>query len=241
MSLLSAQSTLDILQRLYRHVAPVLPPKLDQEVVTAIEKLQKKRTLKRDAAEEVLLRLGKKVWPYRKAFEEFLRSYESHMGDQFLRAHISRPLKKRYDQFVAHGGGLRELQCGRPASFFTSEERVELCEVLVQMKMTLRKFVVQVIKSTEKKRFDDKVASFSGILADIESNLAELHAMAEEHSDHPEFQAEMRAHIEGFEQGICLLGPEVDVAAVCSATEHFAGRKHEMRVRGRSLSLGGHR
>jgi len=228
----SARHTIAIFERLYNYVESVLPIELNQDVVSALEQVKNNYELSVEEIEDTMITFGRYVWPYRKAFEEFLAIYEGRVGEQFMLSHSSVQIKKRYQDFKLHGGSLRDLHSGRPANFFTSEERVKLCEVLVNMNQSLRKHVVQLIKSTESKKFKVSVAEFAQILLEIEQELGFIRCIADSEQEHPQLASEMRAQVRGFDHGFCLLGPEVDFIAVCNMRGHFEGRKKEMKVRG---------
>jgi len=233
----SARHTIAIFERLHDHVDPVLPLELNQDMVSALDQVKNNYELSVEEIEETMIAFGRYVWPYRKAFEEFLAIYEGRVGEQFLLSHASRQMKKRYQDFKLHGGSLRDLHSGRPANFFTSEERVELCEVLVNMNQSLRKHVVQLIKSTDHKKFEARVAEFAQILLEIEQELDLIRRIADSEQEHPQLASEMRAQVRGFEHGFCLLGPEIDFTAVCNIRGHFEGRKKELKVKGYVFSI----
>ncbi len=232
----SAQYTISIFERLYNHVEPILPMELRQDMATALEQVKNNYELSLEEIEDTMITFGRYVWPYRKAFEEFIAVYEGHIGENFLISHSSRKMKKRYQDFKLHGGSLRDLHSGRPASFFTSDERIELCEVLVSMNQSLRQHAVQSIRSTDSKKFEAKVAEFAQILLEIEQELDVIRRIADSEQEHPQLASEMRAQVRGFEYGFCLLGPEVDFAAVCNMRGHFEGRRREFKVKGISLA-----
>jgi hypothetical protein len=103
---------------------------------------------------------------------------------------------------------------------------------LIEVKNEIRATAVQAIKSTEAGRFEARVAEFQNIFSRIEATLHHLERMADEEQEHPHLASEIRAQIRGFEHGLCFLGPEADVGAICLAPEYFGGRKREIKVRG---------
>lgn len=227
----SVHHTIDIFERLCDYVLPVLPAKIKTEMSHALEHLHNDYSLSVESVEDTMIVFGKLVWPYRKAYAEVLYAYEGKIGEKFLLAHLPKDVKKRYQEFVVCGGNFRDLHSGAPAKFFSSEERGILCGVLVNLQQDIRKHVVQAIHSTEQKVFNKKVKEFSAILEKIEHQLDTLRMMADAEQEHPQLAEEIRAHVRGFDLGLCFLGPEISFEDLCRLPDHFTGRKHELKVR----------
>lgn len=227
----SVRHTLWIFERLRSETPPLVPKEISADMDQALEQIRSNFDLTLEELEGTFIVFGKKLWPYRKAFEEFLDVSEARLGEKFLLAQLSRGLKQRYEAFKTHGGELRDLHTGSPASFFTASERNELCSALVEMNHEIRKHTVQAVLATERRRYEQRVVEFQIILDDIEKRLDTLRRMADDEQEHPELASEIRAQIRAFEYGLCLLGPEHRYEAVCMAEEHYLGRKEEKRMR----------
>lgn len=223
--------TIDIFERLCDYILPVLPVKIKVEMTHALEHLQNDYSLSVESVEDTMIVFGKLVWPYRKAYSEVLYAYEGKIGEKFLFAHLPKSIKKRYQEFVACGGDFRDLHSGAPAKFFSVEERGALCGILVDLQRDIRKHVIQAIHSTEQKIFNKKVKEFSAILEKIEGHLDTLRIMADAEQEHPQLAEEIRAHVRGFDLGLCFLGPEISFDDLCRLPEHFTGRKRDLKVR----------
>lgn len=224
---MSVKYTIDIFARLQRDLAPLVPKEVKADMQQAITQMKENYDLTIDELEDTIISFGKKIWPYRKAFEEFLDTHEAAVGEGFLVAGLSREMKQRYRDFKAYGGTLRDLHVGSPATFFSAEERGFLCEALVEMNLNIRRHTTQSVLSVERQKYENKVVEFQIILDDIEKRLDTLRLMAEGEQEHPELAAEIREQIKSFEFGLCLLGPAHQYEAVCNAEEHFVGRKKE--------------
>lgn len=227
----TVRHTIDIFERLCDYVMPVLPDRIKMEMTHALEHLQNDYSLSVESVEDTMIVFGKLVWPYRKAYSEVLYAYEGKIGEKFLLTHLPRTLKKRYQGFVACGGNFRDLHSGAPATFFSVEERGQLCGILVDLQQDIRKHVIQAIHSTEQKVFTKKVKEFAAILEKIEGQLDSLRLTADTEQEHPQLAEEIRAHVRGFDLGLCFLGPEISFEDLCRLPEHFVGRKKELKVR----------
>lgn len=222
--------TIQIFDELCRHLPPLVPQKVATDMVAASVQIKNDPSLTVTAVEDALIAFGKKIWPYRKAFEEFLELYEGKLGESLLIVQLSSTLKRRYHEFVVCGGTYRDLHGGRPALFFSSAERTELCAALIAVSDAVRAHTIQAVFGIERQQYEERIREFTSILEGIEDQLQLLRKMAEDEQEHPSLAAEIRAQIRSFEYGLCLLGPRHSYEAVCQAPEHFVGRKKEKEM-----------
>ena len=225
------QHTIAIFRQLYDFVAAVLPADLRDEMNHALEHVENDTDLSRDDIEETMIIFGKRVWPYRKALQERIELHEGTIGDQFFKSALDRPMKRRFDEFVEHGGTLRDIHSGAPAHFFSAEERVSLNHALVDMHLQIRAYALQHLKGLGAKEFQAHVNEFSNVLKDLDAELDHIRTMADDVQEHPLLAREMREHVRGFEHGLAFLGPEYTHEEVLNAKHHFIGRKKELVVR----------
>ncbi|PIR03258.1 MAG: hypothetical protein COV60_01270 [Candidatus Magasanikbacteria bacterium CG11_big_fil_rev_8_21_14_0_20_43_7] len=226
------QYTIEIFHHLYDFVCDVLPPSLREEMEHAMDHVGHDTDLSRKDIEDTMIIFGKKVWPYRKALQEIIELHEGKMGDQFFRSILSRTMKKRFEEFLQHGGTLRDIHSGASAHFFSVEERTELNHALVDTHQHLKTYALQHIRALGEREFAQRVQEFADILTKLEAELDHIRTMADDTQEHPMLAREMREHVRGFEHGLCFLGPEYTEEEVYTAKEHFAGRKREYVVRG---------
>lgn len=222
--------TIDIFEKMAQNLPPLLPDAIKKEVEHGLEHLQNDASLSLDDVEEVVISLGKKVWPYWKAFDEFIDLYEGKLGEKFLLGKLPLEMKKRYKEFKEYGGGYRDLYSGHPAEFFTYEERLLLCEALVDVDGDIRRHVAQSVLSTNKEKYQDRIVEFQTILDDIEKRLDTLRLMADDEGEHPQIAEEIREQVRAFEQGLCLLAPHTRYEAVCSAEDYFDSRREHKNL-----------
>lgn len=219
--------TLNIFKQLYKQMPPLVPQEIRDDMKSALEQIENNFSLTLNELEDTIIVFGKQVWPYRQAFQEFVDVYKGRLGEKFLLQKMSSSLKRRYEDFEAHGGDFRALYSGGPLGFFSAEERIELCEVLVSVNKLVWEHVVQVVVSTERRDYEEKVIEFSQVLDDIEKRLDTLRQTADDEQEHPELAAEIREQVRSFEFGMSALGPSMNHFAVCQAEGFFAERKLE--------------
>lgn len=220
--------TLNIFEQFYRKVREYIPRELreEMEAILADEMNLERMTL--EELEDVMIACGRRAWAYRKAYNDVERMLEERVGESFLLQRLTPNMKRAYHSFAAVGGTIKELRSGSPAAYFTSAERVKLCEAFVEMEQDVDRFSLQAIHSTEVKFFTEKLREYTLLLNEIEAQMDVLRAMAEKESEHKQLHDEILAQVRGFEFGFCFLAEETEHAAVCRAVEHFSGRKKEM-------------
>ncbi|PIT86852.1 MAG: hypothetical protein COU33_00870 [Candidatus Magasanikbacteria bacterium CG10_big_fil_rev_8_21_14_0_10_43_6] len=218
-----------LFERLCRQIPPLVPDSIQKDMSNALEQVQDNVSLTLEELEDTVVSFGKKLWPYREAFLEFYRVYEGHMGETFLMQKMSPHLKKKYRLFKEMGGTFRDFHEGGTMDLFTSEDRVELCEFLVDVNREIWEYTVQKVLSTDRLQYEDRIKEFETIFEQVEKKIDALHTMADDEQEHPELAAEIREHIRGFEQGVSLLGPKVGFEALCEP-DYFEGRRQEKKM-----------
>ena len=198
-----------------------------------LENLENNSSISLEEIEDKMTKFGYEIWPWNQAYKYFLAVIQEQLGDHFLLPQMSEGLREKYLDFKSFGGGLKDLQTGRSAVFFTPEERAELCAVLVNMQTQLRDYVNRDLVGVNKKQYLNKIEEYEKLLEKIKSRLESLrHLVTKEEKDSVLIQ-EINSKIRDFEHGLCLLGAELDYGAVCQAEDFFAGRKIELsRLRG---------
>lgn len=226
----TVQHTLQIFEKLYRDLPPLVPQEVASDMQKALEQLQHNHSLGIEELEDTMIVFGKAIWPFRRAFVEFLDVYEGRMGEQLLLQILFPEVKKSYKEFVAHGGTFRDLHAGGGLDFFETDHRTALCEALIETRRALRNHAAQAVLSTDKQEYMHRVFEFQTILDDIEKRLETLRTMADSEQEHPELATEIREGVRGFEYGLCSLGPDIQYDAVCEAVPHFEGRRIDKKA-----------
>jgi hypothetical protein len=227
------QSTVELFRHLYKNIPPLVPTEIKEKMKHALGHLESDQTMTLDEVEDTMIEFGYELWPWNQAYKEFLVAAENAVGEHFLLPRLSPGLHKKYQDFIHYGGTLRDLHSGRPADYFTVEERQELSERLVDLQQDLDSYAKQEVTGLQKSRYLKRVQEFTELLDKIEQNLNMLRDLADKEQDHPTLANEIRSKIKGFEYGLCLLGPELDYEAVFQSIDFFQGRKHDLnRLRG---------
>jgi len=223
---------------LYNHLPPLFPEEVALEMKNELENLENNSGQSLDRIEDKMIRFGYDIWPWNQAYKYFLDIARDQLGEHFLLPQMSGGLREKYLVFKVYGGQLKDLQTGRPAAFFTPEERAELCGELVDMQVQLNDYVSRDLMGVNKKQYFNKIDEYEKLLEKIKSNLESLRGMVAKEENGSVLAAEINSKIRDFEHGLCLLGAELDYEAVCRAPDFFAGRKIELgRLRGVNIPM----
>ena len=232
------QSTIKLFWYLYNHLPPLFPEEAALEMKNELLNLENHPGATLPDIENKMIEFGYAIWPWNQAYKYFLTVAEERFGDHFLLPQMSDGLREKYLSFKEFGGTLKDLRTGGPASFFTSEERVELCGELVQTRLQLRSYLDRDLVGINRKQYLNKVEEYENLIEKIKANLNFLRVLARAEEDHPALADEINSKIRDFEYSLCSLGAELDYEAVCQAKDFFVGRKVELsRLRGINIPM----
>lgn len=232
------QSTINLFWHLYNHLPPLFPAEVALEMKKELENLASQPNISLEEIEDKMVKFGYEIWPWNQAYKHFLDVATDQLGEHFLLPRMSDSLREKYLVFKGCNGTLRDLQTGKAAGFFTSEERAELCAELVDMHLQLREYVNRDLVGINKKLYFSKIEEYEKLLNKIESSLESLRDMVAKEEEGSVLVGEINSKIRDFEHSLCLLGTELDFDEVCQAPDFFAGRKTELsRLRGINIPL----
>lgn len=219
--------TINIFERVYNTLPPLVPQRVILAMKNAIERLRSNYDLDVNDLEYIMVVFGKKIWPYKQAFSDFNNSHLHNLREKLFLQKSSSNLKKKYEQFIDANGSFEDLYSGLIADFFSPEERVELHKLLLDIEEDIHSFATQKLAHDNKKSYLEKIDKFHEILEYMEDQLHELRKFVVE-QENEEFSKEIKEHIRGIEYGFAMLGPTVNYEEVRNACEHVKGRKKDM-------------
>ncbi|MFB6225841.1 MAG: hypothetical protein ABEJ02_00640 [Candidatus Paceibacteria bacterium] len=217
--------TVSFFRQMYKDLPPLVPDEVSKNMKEALDQVENNMSLKKDDVEEVVIKFGKAIWPYRKAFHEFVDLYEGKIGEKIFLTKMPNKFKVEYKEFKKEGHTFRDLYSGKQAQFFDLEYRTQLHQALAQTRTDVKKHVRQLVTSSEKDEYMGKVEEHKEILSDIEDKLDQLRDLADNEYEHPELVGEIKQQIEAFEHSLAGMGSSVDHEEIMNAPEFFEGRK----------------
>jgi len=222
--------TIDIFQHMSNNLPPLLPKEVKKEIDHALDHLHNDYTISLENVEDIVISLGKKVWPYWKAFQELVDMEQGKLGEKFLLGKLSPDLKKRYKEFKEYGATFHDLYFGGAVTFFNIEERGEILTQMIETNQEVRKYMIQSVLTKERKKYEGLILDFQEILDDVEKRLDSLRLVAEDEEEHPSLADEIRDQVRSFEFGLCLLGPNLRHEEVNLMEDFFFERKGEKKI-----------
>lgn len=222
--------TIDIFVRMEQNLPPLVPTEIRSEIVHALEHLNNDYTVSSGEVENMVIALGKKVWPYWKAFNDFFVMQQGKLGEKFLLGKLSSSLKKRYQEFKDRGATYHDLRLGGPLAFFTGEEREILVPLFIEVDQEIRAHAEQAVLTGERRKYEELIVDFQNILDDIEKRLDNLRRLAEDEEEHPQLAEEIRAQVQAFEFGLCLLGPNTSHQQILNVDDYFEERRLTKKI-----------
>lgn len=227
---LYTKHTIDIFARMEQNLPPLVPAEVKVEIARALEHLNHDYMVSSTEVDNMVIALGKKVWPYWKAFNEFFARHTGNLGEKFLLGKLSSALKQRYHEYKEHGATYHDLRMGGPLMFFTGEEREILVPFFIEVDQEIRAHAEQAVLTGERRQYEELIVNFQNILDDIEKRLVSLRQVAEDEEEHPGLAEEIRGQVKAFEFGMCLLGPNTQAHEVLNADDYFVERKQDKKI-----------
>lgn len=223
----SYKHTLNLFKKMYQELPPLVPDKIESDMKSALEQVEDNISLSQEEIEDTMVEFGKKTWPYRKAFHEFVDLYEGKIGEKILLSKMPRRFKLEYEEFQKEGYNFKDLYSGKEVQYFDHKVRPKLARVLSEIRSEVKDHVRQLVLSSEKDRYLEKIAEFKEVLEQVEEHLEDLKELANSEQEHPEIVTEIKEQIRAFEHSLSGLGPPLDHEAVERSAEFFEGRKQE--------------
>ncbi len=225
--------SIDMLQRWYNHLPPLTPREIKADLWQALDHLKNDADTQREHVHQTLLIFGKKLWPYRRAFDDVLEQVEKRRSDEFFTAHVGQhpELSLWFKELQSTGVSAHEFFMGQHSHVggLQPEQRAALCEAIVQTKRDIRGAAAVAVAGPEKEKYQKKVIEYQLLIESIDGQLQRLRALADDEQQHPQLAAELRAKIEHFEMGLAHLAPHTDYGDVCDEYERVHGRAAELR------------
>ncbi|MFB6181279.1 MAG: hypothetical protein ABEJ24_00050 [Candidatus Magasanikbacteria bacterium] len=222
---MSYQHTVKFFERMYNDLPPLVPEDIKDNMEQALGQVENNMSLEKEDVEEVIVKFGKAIWPYRRAFHEFVDLYEGKIGEKIFLTKMPKKFEQEYEKFKEEGYTFRDLYSGKEAKYFDIEYRVQLHEALMETRKDVKKHARQLVTSSEKEKYKEKIEEHKKILSEIQDKIDQLNDLAENEYEHPELVGEIKQQIKTFEHSLAGMGPSIDHEEIMNAPEFFEGRK----------------
>lgn len=223
MSDLSVVHTLSLFRTLRANPPPLLPG----EIASAMSEASGAMGASPREDDDILVVFGKLTWPYREAFGVWVAHAEDTMGEAFFLGHLPRELARKYREFAASGGSIKETVSAPPMSLFSPDERLTIYGSARHMADEVRSYAAQQVLSVCRREYEAEISRCRAILARMEEEFLLLRDLAISMSGHADIAREIIEKVRAFEHGLALLGEATRPDEVWVARDAFLGRIRE--------------
>lgn len=225
--------TMAILRAVMEDPPPLAPSETMSALVVAHEQFMKTPAAHVEEIERVLTVYGKRLWPYRKAYEVLIRKQLSAVDQTAFTVRLPEGFRVAFAGYVERGGTLADLHdVDQLDEHLAIADRSALCAALLGARAAAERDVRAAIAedSAEYRRL---ITEFLAIQREIEQHLAALRHLAERTSEHREVRREILEAVRLIEHGFAWLSRDPELSEVCAVAGHLVER-HEYRRRERA-------
>lgn len=223
--------TLTIFEIINRDFPPFLSLDVEKEIKDRHLSAKNNFDITLEELENMMIWSGKSLWPYNQAFLEFLEKNEEELGIKLFLQKIGRGLINKCHTFFSTGGAFRDIYRGSFGDYFLGEEKIELMNVLVELKKEIRHLTRQAIVSKHKDIYLKRVEYYKNLLSEIERHLTNLVEFREkEKKEKNRLADDLDKFIQAVNHGFAFLGPPIRHEDIFRAKDYFLGRKEERKI-----------
>lgn len=201
-----------------------LPPGMSSEakefVLHKISALESTAAPSAEFIDHTLVEIGKKMWPYLKAYHRVLAEEREKSGQKLFVKKLSPHAKEAYGIYCTNGGCYRDISRGSGLHTFDVAVQSELQRLVLDIEKHLKEYTAQSIKSTADQTYTALVAQYQSELEEIESIIAQMISLASKAQTQRE-QQEIERTIEHIEHGIAQLVRETPLTEVRQILAHI--------------------
>lgn len=225
-----SQHTISIFQMTLDNLPPLLPPEIAAKMRVARDEMASNGGASMEMVENMMIKFGYELWPWREAHREFLSSAEERLGEHFFLSRLPAELNVSFTKYRDYGLDWRDVYSGRAINYFADVDRPILTRVLVETKNDLSKFTGQEVASVNKSKYLSRVGELKKILEKIKNIIGRLKSSADKEEYHPTLADEMRARARHLELGLAELAPSPSLEEAMLAQEFFDERKIHLNM-----------
>jgi len=226
----AVQHTLNIFKQVYRNLPPLVEGDVRRDMRQKIEEIIADEKITLEELEDFMIFYGKQIWPYVQAFEEIYHIYHEKLSEKIFLAKASKNIVRKYQTIKETGVKFLDIFSGALHHFFSHEERIELMDLLISLKIDIRKHATQAVLTHEKERYEEKIEKYGKMVGDINSVIQDLHQFANEEDDE-NLSLDVRDKVRAIEYSLAFLGPKINYHEILDLPEYYVGKKHEKKMR----------
>lgn len=171
--------------------------------------------------EEVIVRMGKEIWPYAEALEELFRRHGQERESKMVCERLAPELCAKYQDFLAKGNALSDFRQGATIELaFSPEEKLELSSAAVDAHAEVLREIASTCRTDRQGECEEVIAEHKEKLGRIEKKLAALKALAQKSE---KWRAEIEDKIATFERAFGYLERTFHEADIEGVIDYYQG------------------
>lgn len=205
-------------------LVPLTPPEVREEAERLYTELEQNEHASERQIHQALVEIGKKEYPYRKAYEALCATDEEKRLEAAAFTHMDRTTAEKVRAVTVHGVHLLDYVKSKLfESQLTAEERYHVEQALLQAHDAINRQCDE--RATERQEnFHALVEKWSANRDSIQLLIEELRRMAERS---PELAGEILGKADVFEEGWSIVSRDPDEREVTEALQSFATQLEE--------------
>ncbi|MBN1585002.1 hypothetical protein JW899_01410 [Candidatus Uhrbacteria bacterium] len=180
----------------------------------------------------VIVDFGKESWPWRRAYEDFYRTYGRSSEEAHLLSGLGSELREKYERFIHEGGKINHLESERPRSgddlhrptpferYFTPEEKFAIQEALLAARDESRREIDGLAVGEKAEDYGKAVGEWVRRQEEMDGKIRELKRLATVSS---RWQPEIEDRIRMIEEGWSVVERGIDTEALGRELEYWKG------------------
>ncbi|MBI2436274.1 MAG: hypothetical protein HYV41_00805 [Candidatus Magasanikbacteria bacterium] len=218
--------TLSIFQRMHDNLPPLVPTDLVFELKEKLVAAYEDHHISLEELEDRMIYVGKKIWPYVRAFEELYAVYEHKLAHKLLEQRASYGVKKKIFLLREMGGSLHDIFYGKVHGMFKCHERQELVGLLVELKRDIRSHAMQAVRTHDLNIYTATIEKYGSMVQEINTVLEDLSRFAAE-IEHEDVARDVHSTMRAIEHSLVFLGPRIRMDEIRNVLEYYVGKVHE--------------
>ena len=200
-------------------LVPTLPAEIRSEAEELHRKLTEESTVAEGQIFDALVTVGKKEFPYRRAYDEMLgEQHEKELERQVLE-HVEPNVKKVVEKYLKDGISVDEfVKSDMFEEELTPEERYQVTDGIFVAQDNIRKGAADEVQGQEV-RYAELVEKWKGIQNEIHELLDGLREIA---AENPKFEEGIMNKVHLFEEGWSVVERDPEIESVKSEIKYWA-------------------
>jgi len=217
------QFTLNLFLEMIEKAPVTFPAERKEEMEKKREVFLKDKKIACAKVEEAVVFFGRKIWPYREAWQEIYEKYGRPKEAEYFEKNLPKELHEKYFACKVKGGGhcLREYRmCGLMEKCFSPDEKFFLDQTVISTLSKTKEEVDKLVLGEKKEEYQSLFEKWSALQKTMAEKIEELKKMARANL---KWRAEILDKIKTIEHGWSMIEQDITLKDVEQVIDFYAG------------------